>query len=479
MKASRSLDGASVMRGATALSIALAVLLLAAATALALTGQITQLPGTAGCISNNGTGGACADGKALYLTRAVTVSPDGKNVYSITREAVAAFSRSSTTGGLTQLPGTAGCVSETGTNGQCVDGKALDGTTSLAVSPDGKNVYVASVRGDSVAVFNRNATTGQLTQLSGTAGCVSRTGTGGECAVGRALDDGISVRVSPDGKNVYVSSRVYVSSTVPPRGLIAVFQRDETTGRLSQLPGPAACVSETRPGCRPGRALYGFLQLAISPDGKNVYVASGDSDAIAVFKRNPTSGALLQPQDPSGCVSETGTGGTCTDGKALRYPVAVALSADGKSVYVVSGGSSAVAAFRRNSTTGALTQLVGPAGKAGCVSQTGTGGACARGKLLDAPSQLAVSADGQSVYVVSTDSDDAVAALSRDTTSGALAQLPGTAGCVSETGTGGACADGRALNTPVSVAVSPDGKNVYVGTVDSNAIAIFAREPPS
>ena len=39
-------------------------------------------------------------------------------------------------------------------------------------------------------------------------------------------------------------------------------------------------------------------------------------------------------------------------------------------------------------------------------------------------------------------------------------QLAGTHGCVSETGTGGTCADGTALVAPY-VAVSPDGKNLY------------------
>ena len=46
---------------------------------------------------------------------------------------------------------------------------------AVVVSPDGKNVYVAS-RGNAVAVFSRNTTTGILTQLSGTAGCIDEIG---------------------------------------------------------------------------------------------------------------------------------------------------------------------------------------------------------------------------------------------------------------------------------------------------------------
>ncbi len=48
-----------------------------AAEAAAATGDLTQKPGTAGCISNSGSGGACADGTALDFPSSVTVSPDG------------------------------------------------------------------------------------------------------------------------------------------------------------------------------------------------------------------------------------------------------------------------------------------------------------------------------------------------------------------------------------------------------------------
>ena len=58
--------------------------------------------------------------------------------------------------------------------------------------------------------------------------------------------------------------------------------------------------------------------------------------------------------------------------------------------------------------TGDLTQ---PAGTAGCISQTGAG-PCTDGHGLDGSQSVAVSANGQSVYVASADSD-AVARLNR------------------------------------------------------------------
>ena len=83
------------------------------------------------------------------------------------------------TGDLTQPPGAAGCVSEDGT-GPCADGHALDDPISVAVSPDGKSVYVASFPYSSNAVvrLNRNTTTGAITQPAGAAGCVSEDGSG-------------------------------------------------------------------------------------------------------------------------------------------------------------------------------------------------------------------------------------------------------------------------------------------------------------
>jgi DNA-binding beta-propeller fold protein YncE len=59
---------------------------------------------------------------------------------------------------------------------------------------------------------------------------------------------------------------------------------------------------------------------------------------------------------------------------------------------------------------------------------------------------------------------------------GDLSQPAGTAGCMSETGSG-PCADGHGLNGPFGVAVSPDGKSVYVASNVSDAVARFNRAP--
>jgi 6-phosphogluconolactonase (cycloisomerase 2 family) len=319
------------------------------------TGAIAQLAGTDGCVSDSGTGGACADGTALVGPRAVAVSPDGKNFYfpASFSAAIAVFTRDGTTGALRQLAGTAGCVSETGTGGACADGTALDGVRSVTVSPEGTSVYAASETSGAVSVFSRDTTTGARRQLGGLAGCVSQTGTGGSCADDRALAGAGDLTVTPDGANVYVAS---LGSDA-----IAVFSRDGTTGALTQLPGTGGCVSETGSSgaCVDGTALDRSRSVVVSPNGASVYVAAEISDAVAVFSRDATTGAITQLAGTAGCVSETGTGGACADGTAVDGARSVAVSPDGKSAYAASFFSSAVSVFSRDGTTGALTQLGG------------------------------------------------------------------------------------------------------------------------
>src|SRR6185295_996166 len=102
-------------------------------------------------------------------------------------------------------------------------------------------------------------------------------------------------------------------------------------------------------------------------------------------------------------------------------------------------------------------------------------GPCADGHGLDGPSSVAVSADGKSVYVSSILSD-AVARLNRNTTTGAISQPTGSAGCVSETGSG-PCADGHGLSGPSPAPVSAAGKSVYVAAYDNAGVARFNRAP--
>jgi DNA-binding beta-propeller fold protein YncE len=128
--------------------------------------------------------------------------------------------------------------------------------------------------------------------------------------------------------------------------LLATAAALAATGALTQPAGSAGCVSETGAGpCANGHGLVSPFGVAVSPDGKSVYVASGGS-AVARLNRNTTTGAITQPAGSAGCVSEDGTG-PCADGHGLVNPSGVAVSRDGKSVYIASYGSNAVARFNR------------------------------------------------------------------------------------------------------------------------------------
>ncbi len=315
--------------GKAALTVALLFFFALPATASAAGsgGSLTQKADPDGCITNAATAG-CTTGKALDGAFSVTVSPDGKSAYvaSYNSDAVAVFDRDTTTGALTQKADPDGCITNAATTG-CTTGKALFGAASVTVSPDGKSAYVASVVSSAVAVFDRDTTTGALTQKADPDGCITNVATAG-CTTGKALDGASSVTVSPDGKSAYVASQF--------SDAVAVFDRDTTTGALTQKADPDGCITNVATaGCTTGKALDGATSVTVSPDGKSAYVASQISDAVAVFDRDTTTGALTQKADPDGCITNAATSG-CTTGKALNGAESVTVSPDGKSAYVAS-----------------------------------------------------------------------------------------------------------------------------------------------
>ncbi|MGA7398244.1 MAG: beta-propeller fold lactonase family protein, partial [Solirubrobacterales bacterium] len=140
------------------LTMLILIALPAVASAAESNGVLVQKAGTDACVSEDGSGGDCANGVGLDVAFSATVSPDGKSVYvaSFFDDSVAVFDRNTTTGVLTQKGGTEACVSENGSGGDCTDGMGLDGASSVTVSPDGKSVYVASSNSKAVAVFDRD-----------------------------------------------------------------------------------------------------------------------------------------------------------------------------------------------------------------------------------------------------------------------------------------------------------------------------------
>ena len=394
----------------------------------------------------------------------VAVSPDGTHVYATGEDddAVVVFARDPRAGVLTF----AGAIKD-GVDG--VDG--LDGATSVTVSPDGAYVYVTGENDDALSVFRRDLSTGDLTFVE-----VHRDGVDGV----DGLDWVGAVVASPDGGQIYVTG--YCDQA------IAAFSRDASTGMLRFL---GAYVD----GTDGVDGLRGVRAIAISADGRHLYAGAVRDDSVTVFERDLDTGSLrfsmLVKDEVAGVEGLDGAIGVAVSpqgahvyavGKeddaltvfardvetgALRStsthtsrlydsrfdPWSMVVSPDGAHLYGVSPSRSALGVFVRDARTGRLTTL--ELVKDGDGSVDGLGGASA----------LAMSPDGVHVYATGY-WDNALAVFRRVSESGSLRFVE-----VHRDGVDGV--DG--LNRPRSITVSPDGAHVYAAGTKDNAVAVFAR----
>jgi hypothetical protein len=240
---------------------------------------------------------------------------------------------------------------------------------SIALSPDGANVYVAAVdrkhRGG-ITAFSRNAEDGTLTRIE----CIREAGGSGCERPGSAENSRrTSIAVSPDGLLVAL-----VSSRPPAAGLLTIYRRDPQTGALTR----AACASD-RPrttGCAAAPHLGAARRVIFGPAGR-LYV-------LATYFGDPKpSGLTAFDLDAAGtptqtaCVTENGSDGECSDGTGVSDAGDLAFSPDGTTLFVA-GGTVGVAAYRSDLASGALTQTgcLSVGGRAGAL---GYEGACGRG----------------------------------------------------------------------------------------------------
>ena len=131
----------------------------------------------------------------------MVVTPDGQSVYTRAPDALLTFERDTSTGQLTQLSRTGGCIAE-GALTDCAPARGLAGWSyQPAVAPDGSTVYVPS--DDGVAVLKRNATTGVVTQnvVGPEGGCLTYDGSSSaaaeECVSLGESGPALSTRVRP------------------------------------------------------------------------------------------------------------------------------------------------------------------------------------------------------------------------------------------------------------------------------------------
>ncbi len=469
-------------------------------------GALTQLPGTAGCFTHDGSSedgaNTCSPARGMAETESATVSPDGKNVYvgsypnsgaSLT-EGFAVFARNTSTGALTQLAGTAGCLTPDGSSnagaGTCTKARGVTDSMGdghdLVFTPNGRWAYMAANGfgvNSGLLIFKRDPSTGALTQLSGTGGCITTTGAdqdgAGHCQTDPHLLDASGLTFSSDYHFLYVTGTGGSEQ-------IEVFSRNASTGGLSDI----ECISQAPApaGCSTGRVVGDTQEIAITPDGKHAY-AGQYQYGMSIFDRNPSTGLLTQKSGAAGCITDNGkddTGAsTCTTARVSQGTFPLLISPNGKWLYNMDSHIG-FSTFQINSN-GTLTQL---ASTNGCMTADGkdnTGAStCATGRALSEPYGGLISADGRSLYVSDSDNTTAggVAVFLLNPTTGVATQLAGLTGCITgdgSTGDGGApgqCTNGRALGYGYGMGMSPDGRSVYQATDYTGAgLAIYERKP--
>jgi 6-phosphogluconolactonase (cycloisomerase 2 family) len=409
------------------------------------------------CVSHDGSGPCTSIGnsEALNFPASVVVSPDGRHVYSsaLVGDAVAIFARDPNDGALSFR----GCVRGPNDAGPCVTfshARALDGARPLAMSPNGRQLYVGAQNGDALTWFTRDPDTGALSAPN----CMSTNGGGCTSIHSGALDDPYSLAISPDGDELYAAAWNGRS--------IGYFSRNQDTGAL----GFFSCrgVASLCVPVPDASALEMPKALAVSGDGRHLYSAAENGDAIAVF-RPDTSLNTLNYVD---CYGATAAGGCISIGNshALDGPASLVVSPDDAHLFVASSAGNAIGSFGRNAETGELG-FIGCDGLTNLGPCTGVGNANA----LTNPSGLAISPTGGRVYG-SAQSGNAIASFARSLSAEPLAFI----GCVGADGSGPCTSANNsiAIASPIGVAASPDGRHLYVAA-SGGSISVIGIAPPA
>ncbi|QKK02868.1 MAG: beta-propeller fold lactonase family protein [Pseudomonadota bacterium] len=323
---------------------------------------------------------------------------------------------------------------ETQQNGVTVTGMSDPADIAVA-SPDGDHVYVASRTADELVVFERDAQTGRLTALES----IAVSGFLGDRDDQRAID-GINgfadLAVAGDGGHVYAVSQT--------DDAIVLFARntDDSSPDYGRLSVAQVLFEGDQPSpsqAPPVAGLLGPRGLAVAPDGDNVYVAgSGAPGHVVVFSRNSADGTLLFRQHLERGQDDPLGNAVLGIGNAS----AIVVSPDNSRIYVTGQSDDAVAVFNRNlSDNGRLSFRVRYVHGLGGVSG------------LQAPSDVVLSAGGAHLYATGRDSNS-IAVFRRQTSGDLEWQQAIVAGT---DGVGG-------LEAPLSLAISADGELVYVGS---------------
>jgi len=451
---------------------ALALLVLPASAAAQ---PAAQPSGPVGCIDTRGVGGcAAASSLAGLEPTQMVVSPNGRFVYSTQQgeltpprgaphSRLLVFARDPRSGALHPLPGRRGCLEDTPQpvarqRGSCERVGGIEQPYALAISPDGRRLYVSAGGGrefgaNYLVTFAVDPRTGTLRLL--------------QCLTSQVRSHCASAPIPPVGDLLVSSDSRYVYLADGRRAAIDVYRVGANGLAFAQcaaattVPGHSCTMAQLLPQA-------GVEGLAETRDGFELYAAGligEDADRIVELGRDPGSGLLTAGSAPGDCVSdERSPPSGCT--RVGLTGTQLSLSASGDALYAASEPELAVADLSRDPDTGALSEAAPPAG---CLELT---------DLLQLGCSVAPRWSGDHAHTVPSrsggllvsaveqrDGDETVVEVTRSPTGGPLA-VNDIRGCRA-----GRCRPlrGAAGETVGALAISPDGRSVYVAGGDGIA----------
>jgi 6-phosphogluconolactonase (cycloisomerase 2 family) len=262
-----------------------------------VTGALTEQT----CVSDSGSDGACARVPALAGADGLVLSPEGEYLY-VTSSDTGALVILAVDGGSGDLSGK-GCLLAHAPKGPCTSAPLIEDAQDAVVTADGRNLLVVASGKRALVNYERDASTGQLRQQQ----CFEHVDPQGAdavdedlseppdvdagCTAARALGEPNAIAASSDGRAVFTASS---------EDYLAAFQRDPTTGTLSQI----ACAEDdqTYKSCTEARGVSDSTALAASPDARNLYLASSD-DVLSVFAASVAIASARASLSPEGTIS--------------------------------------------------------------------------------------------------------------------------------------------------------------------------------
>lgn len=285
--------------------------------------------------SINATSGVLTSSGAAEPTgfgpSSVAVDAAGKFAYVTNQTSASVTAYSIASGVLAALPDV-----DSGTAGTQTSIPTELTPTAIKIHPSGNFAYVVNQGNNSVSAYRLDA-------ASGVARIDSDGGTAGIQTSIPAKSGPISIAIHPEGGYAYVANAV--------SGDISVFSIDNgisgvgATGTLTAIDANGPIVAGTYPFVNLGIGAIPY-SVAVSPDGKHLYVANGAGGVNGVFHYAISAIATTEEGALTSAPTTIPAGTT---------PRSVAVHPTGLYAYVVNSGSSDISVFDINPVTGVLT----------------------------------------------------------------------------------------------------------------------------